>query len=255
MKRILLAGLFVTIAYALFGSSGESSFTKLFAEGNDYYQKGDFAAAEQSYRLLLKEGVDSGALYYNLGNVCFKQKRLGEAIYFWEKARRKEPRDQDIRENLELGNLLIVDRMDTPPEPLSLRALRRLSDLLSMTQAGWLVLILFIVTNCFFSLHLLAKRRHSSLQALTGCIAVGIITVVFAIVFGWKIYSQLYRQEGIVIEQKIEVRSAPGAESIAVFTVHEGTKMRINARSNGWYQVSLPNGWNGWLEQSAVKAL
>lgn len=255
MKRILLAGLFVAIASVLFGSSDESSFTKRFAEGNEYYQKGDFVAAEQSYRLLLNEGVDSGALYYNLGNVCFKQKRLGEAIYFWEKARRKEPRDQDIRENLELGNLMIVDRIEMPPEPLPLRALGRLSDLLSMIHAGWLVLILFIVTNCLFSLYLMAKRRHSSLQALTGCIAAGIITVVFATVLGWKIYSQVYRQEGVVIEQKIEVRSAPGAESIIVFTVHEGTKVRINARSNGWYQVSLPNGWNGWLEQNAVKAL
>ena len=44
---------------------------------------------------------------------AFKQKRLGEAIYYWEKARHKLPADQEIQENLELANLLIVDRIES----------------------------------------------------------------------------------------------------------------------------------------------
>ena len=59
---------------------GAASAAAVFAEGNGHYQSGDFAAAERSYRLLLDQGIDSGAVYYNLGNACFKQKKLGEAI-------------------------------------------------------------------------------------------------------------------------------------------------------------------------------
>ncbi len=43
-----------------------------------------------------------------LGNACFKQRKLGEAIYYWEKARRQMPADAEVRENLQLANLLIV---------------------------------------------------------------------------------------------------------------------------------------------------
>jgi hypothetical protein len=50
--------------------------------------------------------VESGPVYYNLGNVYFNQKRLGEAIYCWEKALQKMPADRETRGNLELANLL-----------------------------------------------------------------------------------------------------------------------------------------------------
>jgi hypothetical protein len=29
-------------------------------------------------------------------------------------------------------------------------------------------------------------------------------------------------------------------------------KARVHASANGWYQISLPNGWNGWLPQETV---
>src|SRR5437867_9197539 len=75
----------------------------VFSQANADYQKGDFISAEAHYRRLLDAGVESGSIYYDLGNACFKQKKLGEAIYFWEKARQKLPGDRDVRENLELA--------------------------------------------------------------------------------------------------------------------------------------------------------
>ena len=80
---------------ALCNAAGPDSPTVVFERGNAYYQSGDFPAAERAYRSLLDQGVDSGSLYYNLGNSCFKQKKLGEAIYYWEKARRKLPGDAE----------------------------------------------------------------------------------------------------------------------------------------------------------------
>ena len=53
-------------------------------------------------------------------------------------------------------------------------------------------------------------------------------------------------QRAVVVEQKVDVRSGPGSENIAVFTVHEGTRVQVHASNNGWHQISLRNGWSGW---------
>ncbi len=86
---------------------------------------------------------------------------------------------------------------------------------------------------------------------LGGMIA-GALFLLFGCVLAWKIYDDNYRKQGVIVDQKVDVRSGPGADNITIFTIHEGTKVQVRGSSNGWYQVSLPNGWNGWLEQNAV---
>ncbi len=235
--------------------AGQDSPAELFALGNAEYQKGEFAAAEQCYREILNKGVNSGSLYYNLGNVCFKQKKLGEAIYFWEKARQKLPGDSDVGENLELANLLVIDRIETPPDPFPLRVLQRIIGFLSLTQTAWTVLFLFILTNVLFSVYLLADNPGACLRALTLSLAAGALTLLLGCSLAWRIYDQNHRLEGIVVEQKADVRSGPGVDNITIFTVHEGIKVRVRGEAGGWYQISLPNGWNGWMQATSLRVL
>ncbi len=227
----------------------------LFDEANKSYQKGDFAAAERQYEQLLAKGVDSGELYYNLGNACFKQKHLGEAIYFWEKAKQKLPRDPDVRENLELANLLVVDRVEVPQDPLPVRWADKAVHFLTLTQDSWIALLLFVFANALFALSLLAKGPRLIRGALISALVTGFFVLVFGCSLAWKVYEKNYRLAGVVVEQKSEVRSGPGAENIVVFTVHEGILLRIRGENSGWYQISLPNGWSGWLEKNSVRVL
>ena len=64
-----------------------------------------------------------------------------------------------------------------------------------------------------------------------------------------------YRRQGVIVEQNVDVRSGPGKENITVVTVHEGIVVQVRSESNGWYQISLPNGWSGWLPGSSVRIL
>jgi len=229
--------------------------SRIFAAGNAEYQKGDYASAERSYRKIIDSGIDSGSVYYNLGNACFKQKRLGEAIYYWEKARQKLPSDREIRENLELAGLLLVDRIEVPTDPLPLRFLLRMAGFLTIGQALRLVLLLFIAANAFFAIYLLAKTPRFAFRALIACFGIGILFLISAASLSWKIYERDFRKAGVVIEQKVDVKSGPGSENITIFTIHEGINVRVHESSNGWYQISLPNGWNGWLPQDDVRIL
>jgi tetratricopeptide (TPR) repeat protein len=228
---------------------------RLFSQGNSEYQKGDFKSAEQHYRQILDSGVESGSIYYNLGNACFKQKHLGEAVYYWEKARQKMPADSDIRGNLELVNLMLVDRIEAPADPFLLQVLARIQGWFTIDGQSKLVLILFIVANILLSIYWLSRNPRFASYALIGSLAAGFLFLLAAGSLSWKIHMSENGKEGVVIEQKADIRSGPGAENITVFTIHEGIKVRVLASSNGWHQISLPNGWSGWLPQSYIRIL
>jgi tetratricopeptide (TPR) repeat protein len=233
----------------------QSSVARIFSRGNSEYQKGDFKSAEQCYRQILDSGTESGPIDYNLGNACFKQKRLGEAIYYWEKARQKMPSDPDIRSNLELANLRLVDRIEALADPFFLQIIGRALAWLNITEQSRLVLILFIVMNVLLSIHWLARNPRFASYVLIGCLAAGFLFILAAGSLSWKIYVSENRKEGVVVEQKADIRSGPGNENITVFTIHEGTKVRVLRSSNGWHQIILPNGWSGWLSQPCLRIL
>ena len=256
MKRsgwfLLLCVLLLIPGYSL-ASNGDPE--RIFNEGNKAYQSGNYLSAEKLYRSILDSGMESGRLYYNLGNACFKQKHLGEAIFYWEKARQMLPTDEEIRENLELARLMLVDRIEPPRSPILARFLAGISGALTITQDHRITAILFILLNVLFIIYLRLKNPRITFRVLIGGIVLGFVFLIFASSLFWKMYDGKYRKEGIVIEQKVDVRSGPGQENITVFTIHEGIKIRIHESSNGWQQISLPNGWSGWIPQQDLAIL
>jgi tetratricopeptide (TPR) repeat protein len=245
--------LFWAVSILAYAEPKQDSSSSLFVQANSEYQKGNYAAAETMYARILKSGVESGPLYYNLGNACFRQKRLGEAIYYWEKALQKSPADQEIRENLELAGGLTVDRQVTA-DPFPVRLLSSAIGVLSIVQEGRLAFSLFIAANILFAIFLLKNGRIAS-RALIGSFLAGILFVLSACSLAWKTYDRDFRKKGVVIEQKADVRSGPGVENITVFAIHEGLKVRIHESNNGWIQISLPNGWTGWIRQRDIRIL
>lgn len=237
-------------------ANGAGPPSALFGQANQEYLRGDFAAAERLYKGVVELGVDDAAVYYNLANACFKQKKLGEAIYFWEKARRKLPTDPEIRDNLELANLLIVDRVETPADPLPIRWLDRAVHLLTIREESAVVLVLWTILNAALGVRFLSRRsQRAATTLLATALSVAVLLALFAGSLGWKIYETRSRVEGVVVEPKVDIRSGPGRENVTVFTVHEGMLIRVRGDAGGWYQVSLPNGWSGWVEKNTVRVL
>jgi tetratricopeptide (TPR) repeat protein len=247
--------IFVLVQAPLGNERADDNPRDLFSAANSHYQQGDFGSAERIYRQLLDSGADNGVVYYNLGNACFKQKKLGEAIYFWEKSRQTLAGDREVRENLDLANLLVVDRIEVPPDPLVFRVLEGAVHALTIEQHSWVILVLFVALNIVLGLRSLVRTPRTSSLCLAGSIALGSLLLLVSCSLGWRIYETKNLQQGIVVEQKVDIRSGPGAQNVTVFTIHEGTKVRIRGDAPGWYQVSLANGWMGWLEKNSVRIL
>lgn len=120
----------------------------------------------------------------------------------------------------------------------------------TMSTTHSIILLLFRVRTKLLTLGLSA-----AFGALVGAFAAGLLTLLLAGSLAWKIYDRDSLPKGIVLEQKVDVLSGPGAENITVCTIHEGIKVRVHDSSSGWYRISLPNGWNGWLPQNSVGIL
>ena len=85
-------------------------------QANQLYRDAQYQKAAQLYDRVVKNGYESPALYYNLGNCYFKLHNLPAAILFYERARRLAPHDEDISYNLRLANLRVVDKIEPMPQ-------------------------------------------------------------------------------------------------------------------------------------------
>jgi tetratricopeptide (TPR) repeat protein len=231
------AALILALSSAALPSLHSQAPDRLFERANAAYQSGDFAGAERHYRQILDAGIDSGVVWYNAGNAYFKQKKLGSAIYCWERAQKRLPRDPDIRANLELASLLVVDRIEVAAEPLLVRWLNGAVHYLTPEQESWAFLLLFGAAGAFSAVAIRARRSATALRALIAAGLTAALALCIAGSFGWKAYESAFLRSGVIVVEKADIRSGPGTDNITVVTVHEGTRLRVLGQTQGWLRV------------------
>src|SRR5450756_8753 len=87
----LVALLLAVNAWNAKATSAESDFDA----ANKLYEQGKFTEAVGAYEKLIQSGSGSAALYFNLGDACFKAAQVGRALVAYRQAAQLSPRDQD----------------------------------------------------------------------------------------------------------------------------------------------------------------
>jgi hypothetical protein len=98
MKYILLFNVL------LFASMFSFANRDLEIKAEKAYEVKNYKEAILAYETILKEGLTSYKLYYNLGNAYFKNNELGKAIYNYELANKLQPNNKDVKTNLKIAN-------------------------------------------------------------------------------------------------------------------------------------------------------
>ena len=251
-RSLLAASLAVACACTPVPSTGQSAAAGLFAEGNDLYRAGEYEAARDTYLRIAGEGIRDSRLFYNLGNACFKSSRLGEAIVWYERALRIEPRDPDILANLRFARQVKRDREPPGEEnPLARFAagVYAFPTLDELAVAFAATLLSVWVLACLRWLGPQAARVQMPLPLVAGA-GVWVIASLF---LASRIYTHESAKHAIVTAPEATARSGPGGDQTPVFVLHEGTKVRIDRDEDGWYLVRLPNGSGGWMPKAGVK--
>lgn len=88
-------------------------FQDCYRKGVALYKAGDFAKAEEMFRMSSREEVACQATY-NRGNACVQQQKLKEAVAAYEEVLKKWPDHQKAKENLELVKKMLEQQKQDP---------------------------------------------------------------------------------------------------------------------------------------------
>ena len=236
---------------ALFAQSGAEYY---FEQGNSAYREGSYGEALTWYEKILATGFESSQVYYNMGNCAYKLDQVGEAVLYFERARRLDPHDREIRENLELANQRVQDRIELPPRLFlfewwdGLTAYFTIADLTRLTAVLYLLTMALIAAWVFW-------RPERYRRWLTGtAIALVVLTLAASALLYHAVGDRHGTPAAVVMAPFVTVQSAPDPGSTDVFVLHEGVVVELAEERGEWIRIRLPDGKSGWMmrEQVAV---
>jgi tetratricopeptide (TPR) repeat protein len=252
MKRILTIFIFIFLTGNLVLADANQVYISM---GNKAYQDGMYSNALGYYKKVTDAGYQSADLFYNIGNVYFKLNDLSHAILYYERARRLDPGSEDINFNLNVANSRIADKIESIPEMFYLRWFHGVARFFVADTWAVLSIVLFVLTLIaflgYFILPWIIFRKAGFWSGL-----VFLILFLFALFFSWQsYYASRSKEEAIIFEPTVTVKSSPDEKSIDLFVLHEGTKVEVKDRIGEWFEIKIPNGSIGWLPVNTVEKI
>lgn len=242
---------------AIWSASAAAQVTeaqKLFYEANSYYAKGEYAKAAEAYLKILETKLESGNIYYNIGNSFFKLHKLGYAILCYEKARRLMPGDSDLKSNLEYARSLIEA---APREPrllrIILRALGRSFAWLNLNDFTVFAAVFYLLATAITALF--AWNRFVARKFLTLYIAFMAVFFFTATSFAVRYTYERVMKQGIVLQKEIACSYEPIDKSATYYTLREGEKVIVMKTREGWRQIRRFDGKSGWVKKETVETI
>ena len=243
--RYIVISVFFICSSALFAQDA-------FDAANAAYADGRYEEAAAMYQSLLDEQPDA-TLYYNLGNSRFKQGELAQAILNYERALRLKPNYKDAQYNLAFAQSRITDNIVEQDFFLSSWA-RTVRNSLS-ERTWWSTSIgLFICALIALLLFLLGRELWLRKTAFH----VAWIALLFSLIAGLNAGSlrqrNTLRNEAIITQGVVNVKSSPDRSGTDLFTIHEGTKVTIRETLGEWVNVSVGSN-EGWMKAAHLERI
>lgn len=228
---------------------------QLWDKANTAYINSDFHTAIDVYNQILARGLGSAKLYYNLGNACFKDERLGEAILNYNRALRLAPGNDDIRYNLGVAEAMTKDNIEAIPEFFLASWLHAVRHVMGCTSWSILSLVALLAALGLFLLYLLAQRLPLRKAGFYGTLVAFLLFVVTTWFAAGERHEILDDTQAVVMTASTAVKSSPDKSSTDLFVLHEGTKVTVTDRLDDWCEVVIADGKKGWLERSKIEVI
>jgi tetratricopeptide (TPR) repeat protein len=256
MKKLILA---IAVIVSLTGivraeSEKPPDPGKLFYAANALYEKRDYTKALEEYSKILELKVDSGYLYYNIGNCYFKLNKLGYAILFYEKARRLIPQDGDLKANLKYAQSLIAASMiDMPrknPFITLIKAPFKDFSLNAIAVSTLIAFLLLIMLQISIIVNPVLIKKTGILYA----VLLALLLISFG-AFAIRYYDEEVLRRGIVVQKGAECKYEPIDSSTTFYRLQEGNEVSVIKTRDGWRQIKRIDGKVGWVRQPAVEEI
>ncbi len=243
MKRLVYIFMFILLSQTLFAVDRDS----LWVRANDAYSLGEYSTALDIYNHIEREGYVSARLWYNMGNTCYKLQDDGRAILYYERALKLDPSNSDVKHNLEIARLKILDKIEIVPEFILATWTKELRNTISSDKWAWTGIVLLVITAllvlCFRFAPKSSQRKTAFIFA---CITLLMVLASFG--FSASLKANVASEDSaIVLAPVSNVKSAPNSTGGNLFILHEGTKVEILEHVGGWSRIELSDGRQGWM--------
>ncbi len=240
-----------------FGAQAADNYLdSLWTTGVAAYSDGRWEDADRAWTAIEGVGMSSPELYCNIGDVRFRQSRLGDAILYYSRALKMDPSFSDARHNLEFAKSLTQDKIDTVPEFFLRSWMRKLCWTLPSDTWAWLSLVLLAGVLALVLLFLLARGSAARKWGFFGGVVV-LILLIFTLLFAsWQKRDYLRADDAVVMRPVVSVKSAPSQmDTKDLFILHEGTCVQVLDSVGEWCDVRLYDGREGWLKSSEIEII
>lgn len=221
----------------------------LFLAAGDHYQHAKYAAAAQAYEEIIASGRTNYATHYNLANSYYRLGAIGKAVLHYQRALRFKPVDPDASFNLQLALLRTRDRIEPVPDVFVVSSLKNFGSQLSPDAASTFFIVFWVVLAA--SLTMLFTAGSVWLFKLSRILI--LVSIVVVITAGSMMLIQaglLDTPRGVIISESVTAKSSPDAGSVNVFVIHEGLTVDLEDEVGHWHRIVLPDGKEGWIQQS-----
>jgi len=242
--------LFILLPMASFGNKAS-----LLEVGNQQYAKGQYQKAQGSYQQLINAGTRSAALYFNMGNACFKNGDIPSAIWYYEKAHKLSPGDNDINFNIKFATQKTVDKIEETPEFFISKWWRAFILMFSAHALSVWSVIMILTASLLLILYLFS--RYITIKKIAFFSAIALYVIGLAAIFMAKQQVNYFNtnKQAIIFTSSVIVKSAPANGGKPLFVLHEGTKVNVLQTNNRSIKIKLANGNQGWIGLGDVKAI
>ena len=250
MKRYTLL---IILSLAAFVMKAQTQNEQWFEQANAAYNVGNYDSAMMLYERILATDMESVPLYYNMGNTYYKMHEFPMAIYCYEKALKIDPSNDDVRTNLEIANLAIVDKIEPVPQSFIVRGWNGLKHELSGDQWAYVSIVAFALLLIAAYLFLRARKMGWRKFGFFGGVVV-IIVFALSVLFAAQLKQASSKEDqAIVMTPTVTVKSSPNEGSVDLFVLHEGAKVAILDEADGWNKIKIANGSVGWLQADFMR--
>lgn len=265
MKKYICA-----LAVLLSAACHTAAASPLTVRADSAYTAGEFEQAAALYEEAMDQGGVSPSLLYNAGNAAAQAHEYGKAVLYYERGRRLDPSDGDLKANLAYVSSKVEDanraemkgkRLNPQPDEPSF--FQSAGDWVGQEHSSdfWAVLaaIFFITTLAGAALYMFGRAVTARKIGFFGAICalgVSVVAVVFAFVAAARFNDE---ETAVLTAYRTELRTEPKQSSPTTApALTRGTKVRIVAEETDvegevtWMRVRLNSDYTGWVPASDV---
>jgi len=225
-----------------------------FKEAILAYQNNNWIKALDYFLLTEKSGLKNPSLYFNIGNAYYRNNDIANAIVYYKKALLLDSSFNPARKNLDFMLSITQDKqVDLEENNLSLFLVRifyffSINSLFILSFIMLFIVIVLVHLQWFFS-----ENDNTIIKFLT------LIFIFVFLGFSSLTWSRSYlvknNNEAVIMESTVYVYSGPSEDFTRLFTIREGTVLKIHKEERNWTQITTLSGYSGWITSDTFKKI